>query len=57
MVKLKRVVVKFKGETLIINFVGETCKIKYVKKKKPSASWKKLVASHRRSKSGVRRWR
>ena len=57
MVKLKRVIVKFKEQTLIINFVGDKCTVRYVKKKKPSASWKKLVAGHRRSKTGVRKWR
>lgn len=56
MVKINRVVVKFKKQTIIIHFNGDKCTVKYVKKKKPSASWKKLVSGHRRSNSGVRRW-
>jgi hypothetical protein len=56
MVKIKRAVVKFKKVTVIIAFVGDTCKVKYIEKKKPSASWKRLVSGHSRSKSGVRRW-
>jgi len=55
MVKLNRVVVKFKKETVIIQFVGDKCTVRDVKKKKPSSSWKKLVSGHR--KSGVRRFR
>ena len=50
---VQRVVVKFKKQTLILNFKGDSCTVRYVQKKKPSASWKKLVGAHRRS-NGVR---
>ena len=57
MVKIKRVVVKFKKIIFILSFDDERCSVKYVKKKKPSASWKRLVSGHRRSNSGVKRWK
>jgi len=53
---VKAAVLKFKKTTVVISFVGEGCEIKEIKKKKPSAAWKKLIRVHKRA-SGVRRFR
>ena len=52
---MKRAVIKFKKDVVIITFVGEGCRIKYVTKKKPSSSWKKLVKSYKKTGVSKRR--
>lgn len=53
---VKAAVVKFKKNTVVIRFVGEGCQVKEIKKKPPSAAWKKLVRVHKRA-NGVVRYR
>ena len=53
---VKRVVVKYKKQTIVIKYEGDKCTIKYFTKKPPSAAWKRLKSNYRRS-SGVFRRR
>ena len=52
---LKRVVVRFKRETVVIKYEGDKCSVKYFTKKPPSAAWKRLKSSHRRTTGVFRR--
>lgn len=54
---MKRAVVKFRKDTIVITFIGDGCTVKHVQRKKQSESWKKLVSGYRRSSNGGRKMR